>query len=221
MLRNPIVVGLLVVIALVAILYQVFGSKLGGVKKVVETQAAVPADIAAAAGGVTPAQQRMAAQQPVQPAAAAKTGVPKLIPIRAPTYTNVEAALLPLQSVEAWVVEEKFKNWVAAPLRDPFLLLPPVTGGQAGLMAQTNSPVKSWALQAIWNQTGTRLAVINDHVFQIGDVVEAGYKLIRIEKDEVWFQGPYQNERLGFAEPKRTAPHPLSTPPGTTRVRKT
>jgi hypothetical protein len=66
--------------------------------------------------------------------------------------------------------------------------------------------VSTWALQAIWNQTDSRLAVIDDRVWGVGEEVEPGYKLIRIEKDEVWIQGPHRNERLGFPEPKQVAP---------------
>ncbi|HEY5912578.1 MAG TPA: hypothetical protein VJA21_18400 [Verrucomicrobiae bacterium] len=217
MLRNPIVVGVLVVIAVVTLLYQVFGSRLSGVKKVVATQAAVPADIAAAAGGVAPARAQMAAKQPVKPVAAPKQKIPKPPPIRAATYTNLEEALMPRLVVEAAVVERKFESWVTSPLRDPFLLLPPVVANPGLLTDETNSPVKTWTLNAIWNQTGSRLAVINDRVCAVGDVLVEGYKLIRIERDEVWFQGPYQNERLGFAEPKSasaTPARPLTKRPG-------
>ena len=135
--------------------------------------------------------------QPAPPAAAPP-------PVRAATYTNLEAALRPSQGVDATLVEQRFKSWVSAPARDPFLLLMPVAREQPNLLTEeTNSPVSTWALQAIWNQTDSRLAVINDRVCRVGDEIEPGYKLIRIEKDKVWFQGPYRNERLGFPEPKR------------------
>jgi hypothetical protein len=88
---------------------------------------------------------------------------------------------------------------------------------EPGLLNQeTNSPVPTWSLQAIWNQTDSRLAVINGRVCRVGDVIEPGYKLIRIEKDEVWIQGPNRNERLGFPEPKRVTPKfqlPRAQPP--------
>jgi hypothetical protein len=84
------------------------------------------------------------------------------------------------------------------------------------LNEETNSPVPTWTLRGIWNQTDSRLAVINGRVWRVGDVIEPGYKLIRIEKDEVWFQGPYRNERLGFPQTKRVTP---STPPFRNRPR--
>jgi hypothetical protein len=59
------------------------------------------------------------------------------------------------------------------------------------------SPIAKWKLNAIWDQTGSRLAVINNAVHQVGDEI-AGFKILRIESDEVWFQGPRRKERLGL-----------------------
>jgi hypothetical protein len=195
LLRNPLVVGILALVAVVMVLYQTFGDRLFRVSRLV---ASTPAP--AAGQSLTPS--------PAVPAAPAPASQ------RALTYTNAEDALLSARGVDASVVEPRFTAWVSAPLRDPFLLLAPVVREPGLLTDQTNSPVSTWILQAIWNQTGSRLAVINDHVFRVGEVIEEGYKLIRIEKDEVWFQGPYQNERLGFHEPKKVesktpAPQPL------------
>ena len=200
LLRNPVVVGILALVAVVMVVYQTFGDKLFRARRFV---ASAPAP---AAGQPPP-------PSPASPAAPAPARQ------RALTSTNAEEASLPVRGVDASIIEPRFISWVSAPLRDPFLLLAPVVREPGLLTDQTNSPVSTWTLQAIWNQTGSRLAVINDRVFRVGEVIEEGYKLIRIEKDEVWFQGPYQNERLGFPEPKKVAPKtpapkPLGKRPG-------
>jgi len=88
----------------------------------------------------------------------------------------------------------RFAAWVNSPQRDPFLLL---SGESHGQNNETNSPLMTWKLRAIWNQTGGRLAVINRGVYAEGDEIE-GYRVVRIEGSEVWFQGPHRPERLGF-----------------------
>jgi hypothetical protein len=194
-LRNPIVVSILAVVAVVMVLYQVFGDKLFRPRR---PASPAPPPAAAPAGPAKPAAQPTAVPNPAA----------KLFTKRAATYTNLEAALVPSQGVELAQVEPRFSTWVSAPMRDPFLLLAPSTKS-TGLDNQTNSPVPTWALQAIWIQTGSRSAVINDRVRRVGDEVEPGYKLIRIERDEVWFQGPDRNERLGF---RGLRPQPLANP---------
>jgi hypothetical protein len=207
LLRNPVVVGILALIAVVMVAYQIFGNKLFRGRRLFTAKPAT----AAASPVARPA-----------PTAPAPSPAPNLAPRRAATYTNLEAALLPSQGVDAAVVGQEFKSWVSAPQRDPFLLLEPMVG-EPGLMNEdTNSPVATWDLQGIWNQTDSRLAVINDQVWGVGDVIQPGYKLIRIEQDEVWIQGPSRNERLGFPEPKRATlkpPLPRTPPPsGANRI---
>ncbi len=100
----------------------------------------------------------------------------------------------------------RFPAWVAAPKRDPFLLL----GGakkQDNLQPETASPITKWKLKGIWNQTGMRVAAINAGVYGVGDQIE-GYKVTRIESDEVWFQGPLGDERLAFQTKGRLSPLP-------------
>jgi hypothetical protein len=191
LLRNPIVTGMLAVVALLVVGYQLFGAKLFRSRP-----AAPKSSVAAATPAARPAPQRAPATTAPKPKSPAQPSA---------TQTNPESALLPGQEVDEAAAERGFKTWVAAPLRDPFLLFQ-VAAKSPGLFgADTNSPVPSWTLNAIWNQTDSRLAVIEDRVYRVGDVIE-GYKLIRIEKDEVWFEGPNQNERLGFADPAKAKP---------------
>jgi hypothetical protein len=199
LLRNPIVVGVLAVVAVVMVLYQVLGDKILRGRLFRSNPPAAPAT----SGVAKPTGQPAGAAAAANPAAymAAK---------RAATYTNLDAALVPSQGVETAQVEPRFNSWVGTPQRDPFLLLAPSAGGSGLAVNETNSPVPTWALQAIWIQTGSRSAVVNGRVRSVGDEIEPGYRLIRIERDEVWFQGPNRNERLGFRVPR---PMPLALPP--------
>jgi hypothetical protein len=94
-------------------------------------------------------------------------------------------------------VEGRFAKWVASPKRDPFLLLGVDPKDKEMQELLEPSPIAKWKLNAIWDQTGSRLAVINNAVHQVGDDI-AGFKIIRIESEEVWFQGPKRKERLGL-----------------------
>jgi hypothetical protein len=94
-------------------------------------------------------------------------------------------------------VEGRFAKWVATPKRDPFLLLGADPKEKEMQELLEPSPIAKWKLNAIWDQTGSRLAVINNAVHQVGDEI-SGFKILRIESDEVWFQGPRRKERLGL-----------------------
>ena len=168
-LRNPIVTGILAVIAVLVVLYQIMGSNfrfhLGG------TAARVVQTIA-----------------------------PSLAPPPPPPspQTNSVAASpdAPEVDVDRGYLEARFAKWVAAPQRDPFLLF--VTDKEKTKEeAEFASPLAKWKLQGIWDQTGGKLAVINKRVHRVGDEIE-GYTILRIEGDEVWFQGPKRKERLAL-----------------------
>jgi hypothetical protein len=161
LLRNPVVVGILALAAVVMVLYQVFGDKVFRVRRLFTSK---------------------------------------------PATATTASAL-------AVLVEQRFKSWVSAPLRDPFLLLVPGVREPSLLNEETNSPVPTWKLKAIWNQTGSRLAVINRGVYREGDEIQ-GYRILKIEGDEVWFQGPTRRERLGFdRRSSKAAPPPRPAAP--------
>lgn len=194
LLRNPVVVGLLAVVAVLVVFHQVFGTKLlrswsAGKASVTATKKVTPAKKSPPPRAATTAKQN-------RKASSSKAAV---------TQTNLDETLLPDQEVDAAYIAERFPTWANAPLRDPFMLLSPAVEDPAFFAGETNSPVPSWTLHAIWNQTDSRLAVVNDRVQRVGDVIE-GYELIQIGNDEVWFRGPWRNERLGFAEPQKGPP---------------
>jgi hypothetical protein len=192
-LRNPIVSGILAVIAVLVVAYQFTGSNihfhLGG------TAARVVSSIA-----------------------------PSLAPPPAPpppATNQVPEASDPssVQTIERAYLEGRFARWVAAPLRDPFLLFSadPKDKKEEEEFA---SPIAKWHLNCIWDQTGGKLAVINKRVWRVGDEIE-GYKILKIEGDEVWFQGPKRKERLALEKRgPAIVPNPIF-PPATNQLQST
>lgn len=168
LLRNPIVTGLLVVVAVGVVIYQV----------------------------VLPQWQRSHPRRAVSVTALAEALAQLPAPVLPPAI-KAETPVLPDAAINSAYAEARFSTWVESPRRDPFYL--PDTGrqGKPKAGAEAPSPVAKWKLEAIWNQTGTRLAVINGGVYGVGDELE-GYKVLRIEGDEIWLEGPHRKERLGF-----------------------
>lgn len=136
------------------------------------------------------AQPRPAPAQAPAPVAR----LPKIkVPLPAvPAATN--AAVLPALGIDRAYAESHLAEWADSPQRDPFFLIPVVSDKP---VHQYTSPVPNWKLKGIWRQTGGRVAAINNRVYSEGESIE-GYKIERIEDDQVWFQGPERMERLGF-----------------------
>ena len=176
-LRSPIVSGILAVVAVLVVVYQFTGSnihfRLGGTAGQVVT-AIAPALVAA---------PPPPAPAPVKPLAE-------------------DSAIGPDATVDRAYLEARFAKWVAAPLRDPFLLFSTDPKDKKD-DEESASPISKWHLNGIWDQTGGKLAVINKRVHRIGDEIE-GYKIVKIEGDEVWFQGPKRKERLALERNKKS-----------------
>jgi hypothetical protein len=113
------------------------------------------------------------------------------------THSGAHAELSPAARIDCDAASARFVTWVDSPSRDPFLLALPVPPPLAKTQAEKPSPVARWKLNAIWQQTGSRLAVINGRVYGEGDEI-LGYKVESILGDEVWIQGPERKERLDF-----------------------
>ena len=171
-LRNPIVSGILAVIAICVLAYQFSGGAMARYKPAGLTKRVVAELVAA----TTPAPVPAPAPPPTQPAEVSGT--------------------TPDAAIDRGFLEARFAKWVAAPFRDPFLLFVTDTE-KVKEEKEFESPIARWKLQGIWDQTGGKLAVINNRVHKIGDEIE-GYKILRIEGDEVWFQGPKRKERLAL-----------------------
>jgi hypothetical protein len=102
-----------------------------------------------------------------------------------------QGTVQPDADIDQHYAESHLAGWAESPGRDPFLLVTL----KAGTGAVT--PVSRWKLQAIWSQTGGRVAVINQHIHSEGDVID-GYKIERIDTDRVWLDGPDGKEILAF-----------------------
>ena len=103
----------------------------------------------------------------------------------------------PIVSMDTDYLEAHINTWAEAPKRDPFRLI----AAKPIEKLAVPFPVPTWKLNAIWQQQGSPMVAINRKVYREGDVVE-GYKIVRIEDAQIWFQGPDGPESLGFG--KRT-----------------
>jgi hypothetical protein len=127
-----------------------------------------------------------------------KTAAPAPAPGPAPAAaavagsTNAPAASH-LPPVDRTSLESRWLGWVRAPLRDPFLLIPPPPPKEAVPV----TPASSLQLSALWLQSGSRLAVINQAVCGEGDTIQ-GFKILRIDPDKVLVQGPDKTETINF-----------------------
>jgi hypothetical protein len=196
-LRNPIVTGILTLVAIAFVFYQFVWPYLSANYRVQPgTNAAAPPPTPSGARAV----------------AAATTLREQLSEAAAPWQGPV---------IDRDYLQARFAKWVATPKRDPFLLLGVDPKDKSMEELLEPSPIAKWKLNAIWDQTGSRLAVINNAVHQLGDEI-AGFKIIRIEPEEVWFQGPHRKERLGRAThgpavlPNPTFPPATKNPPNET-----
>jgi hypothetical protein len=169
LLSNKWVVGALAVIALAVVWFQV-------------VQPHMPHS--------SPAPQSPQASSPVLPPAS--TAAQPSIAASTPHIAGTN--LVPEDGLNRTYIASNFSTWFEAPQHDPFQMQ--VSTNSAS--GTTNSPVASWKLKGIWRQTGSRLAAINKGIYAEGDEIE-GYKLEKIEDDQVVFQGPSAQETLSFA----------------------
>jgi hypothetical protein len=182
-LQNPWVTGSLALAAVAVVYFQVVQPQLGRGRSISTPRIDLKPLVNAIAPGLAPS--------------------PSPRPEPAPT----NAPILLEASIDQRSAESHFKGWVNSPLRDPFLLFGPPKAEQP--IAETNSPLTHMKLKGIWEQTGGRLAVINRRVYVEGDEIE-GYKIIHIDRDEVWFQGPIRKERLGLDMRQSIVPAPAN-----------
>jgi hypothetical protein len=133
-----------------------------------------------------PVEAAVPAAAPPPQSSSAAAGAPKTV--KAFTGDGMERQFIGLH----------FTNWTETGKRDPFLLRAPV---QANTHTNGPSQLAKLKLKAIWNQTGSRVAVLNDNLYQEGDSVE-GYKIIRIEDEVVWLQNANSLDHLEFRKPE-------------------
>jgi hypothetical protein len=186
LLRNPVVVGILAVVAVGMVIYQVFlpiwrRSHPAGVRRAAAPKPATASAPAAARAALT-------AEAPAARVSSPSAGKP---------------AIGAAPGIEMEYVRTNFPRWLEAPQRDPFLLASPIVSNES--TNEPPSPVSAWKLKGIWRQTGSRVAAINNGIFSEGDEIE-GYQIITIEADGVWFQSTNRMERLSLRPKQAVAP---------------
>lgn len=183
-LRNPIVTGVLAVVAVVVVFLQVAPH--------------------ARFNFFAPSAPALPLVSPPTPAPVTPAAAPSSAPLA--SIATAEAEVARPRPIDREFVELHFDGWVNWPQRDPFLVMTPDPPDPKNKDVDANSPVATWKLKAIYAQTASRpIAVINHSVYFEGQEIQ-GYKIIKIEGDEVWFQGPRRKERLGFD--RRIPAHP-------------
>ena len=100
-------------------------------------------------------------------------------------------------------------RWLDSPRRDPFRILVPTSTPPAGPQAS-----ERLTLHAIWRQSGSKLAILNQEIVREGASLE-GFDIESIEADAVWVRGTngHGRERLVFATPHPEASEPTQTDP--------
>ena len=182
LLNKPWFVGLLVVGAVAVIAYQLLAPGWKRGRMYATTQSqAAPPQAAAPESRPKPE---------TSPVVAAETG----------PATDKESE----RKVDTNFAREHFGDWIKS-AADPFALAPTIAA-----KVVEPSPVGGWKLKAIWHQTGGKLAAINKGVYREGDEIQ-GYKIEKIETDQVWFRGKQGKESLGFAKPEAKGTNSVGT----------
>ncbi len=167
-LRNPIVVAILAAIAGVYSVWTALGSR--SFRSYPATAAAPPPPESAAA--LTPAATLAALPGSTLPIA--NSPLPGGRTIDLPTVANLAT------------------RWIESPRRDPFRL------DRHQAAAPSGPPASQYlSLRAIWRQTGSQLAIINNQILREGEILQ-GFAIETIEAESVWVRGTNGRERLTF-----------------------
>lgn len=183
-LRSPWVTGALVVIAFVVVFYQVVKPQMGRFNL---RRKPTPTQVAATAPAPAPAVTSSRTVSAPTP--------PPVAPAASGTNILLEEDAFPSAPVDSSVAQARYKRWLEAPERDPFILVQPIETVEQAEVVQGASPIANWRIRGIWRQTGSRIAAINSGVYKEGDMCE-GYKVERIETDQVWIVVSNRLERL-------------------------
>jgi hypothetical protein len=115
---------------------------------------------------------------------------------------QAKAAVIPDLEIDRSQAQSRMNSWVDAPVRDPFQVYEAVRETQRTNVVER--PTQSLTLSGIWRQSGGDFVVINGRVCGLGDHIE-GFKVVQIEADRVWIQGPKGKEELLFGQRPSTA----------------
>jgi hypothetical protein len=187
LLNNPIVVGALAVVAVGYTVWTITGS--GRPRH-------------------TPRTPPPAAMNPAPtptPTPSPATTTPPPTP-STPTTTTTTTASHRLQNpIKLAVIQTEARRWLESPRRDPFQILASRTDAPQG-----PSAAQLLSLRAIWRQTGSQLAILNEKILREGDQV-LGFAVETIEADGVWVRSTNGRERVSFRTP--TLPQPPTPNP--------
>jgi hypothetical protein len=168
-LRNPIVVGVLATIACIYSVWTALGSR-------------GPRSSPAAAE--TPAATTSLDPAPLLPASVTPTDIVADTPAPAGDTTG--------RPIDIPAVAALAGRWIESPRRDPFRVERPRESKPSGPPAS-----QLLALRAVWRQTGSQLAVINEQILREGDQLQ-GFAIETIEAEGVWVRGTNGRERITF-----------------------
>lgn len=181
LMRNPVVVGILVVVAVVMVTVQlkpVWGPMVAR---------------------MFPSRPGVAAPKPAAATAAKAPVNGGSVQVAAAVVPEVEseglASMVPVGSVDRSRAWTESVRWVEAPRRDPFFGLSKAKQAKPGEAARDKL-----ALQGVWRQTGRTVAVINQRTVVEGDMI-LQFRVETIEQDAVWVLGPNGREKLEFKVP--------------------
>jgi hypothetical protein len=169
LLRNPVVVGILAVLAVALLFVNVV---LPLIKK--------PAR--AKSRPVPVKQSEPPSKLLVKAGKQATASVRKLV------LEESEAGDLTWESINMPAVWAQSARWTEAPKRDPF---------HNRAMQHGKSAQELLTLKAIWRQTESTLAVLNNQVVSEGEMI-LGFRVEKIDSDRVWLEGGNGREALRF-----------------------
>jgi hypothetical protein len=191
LLRNPIVVGLLAVVAAALVFQRV----------------------------VWPLMKHTGSQRQTPPAAVAALSVlPSPTPAPATQIKTVEesaAGMMTGMGMDLATLERDSARWTETG-RDPFQSRLTAATNQAKAYPPAMQLLR---LKGIWRQSGSSLAVVNDQVIAEGDAILA-FTVQSIEDTRIWVTGPNGREAVEFrslsAPPETGTPGQSAPSPGKT-----
>lgn len=192
LMRSPIAVGVLVVIALLLVgnslrntrtFQNMWNRTFAKQSAPKPAPAAKPTAKPVAAAKPSAARSTTARSTSARPSTTAK-----------PVLLVAESESPPAVPLDVAVVRVDAARWAQSPRRDPFWRRPTAADRKG------KSAKDVLSLKGIWRQTDSTLAVINNRVVSEGEDIQ-GFNIASIEMDRVWVEGPDGREFIEFIAP--------------------